>query len=59
MDKEQRRNSYLAMAEEAERKAEAAADPQTKEGWRKIAESYRELARHTWIVQKSSFFGWQ
>jgi hypothetical protein len=47
MDREQRRKAYLEKAEEAERKAQSAIDSETRDGWRRIAESYREMARRT------------
>jgi hypothetical protein len=47
MSKEQRRADYLAKAKDAEDQAAKAKDEQSREQWRKIAESYRELARHT------------
>jgi hypothetical protein len=42
---EKRRDAYLAEARDADKRAEAATDPATKESWRRIAESYRKLAR--------------
>jgi hypothetical protein len=47
MDRERRRESYLAHAKAADEKAEKATDSEAKERWRAIAESYRNLARHT------------
>jgi uncharacterized alpha-E superfamily protein len=47
MSKEQRRADYLAKAREAEEQAAKVKEQLSRDQWLKIAESYRELARHT------------
>lgn len=41
------REELLADAGEAEKRAQAATDRTEQESWRRIAQSYRELAAHT------------
>jgi uncharacterized alpha-E superfamily protein len=47
MSKEQRLADYLAKAKEAEEQAAKVKDQRSKDQWLKIAQSYRELAKHT------------
>jgi hypothetical protein len=47
MDRERRRDAYLAQAKAADENAEKATDRAAKERWLKIADNYRNLARHT------------
>jgi hypothetical protein len=44
MDNSERKQGYLAKAKEAEREADKAKDAEHREGWLKIAGSYRQLA---------------
>jgi hypothetical protein len=44
---EVRKAEYLEKAKEAEELAEKTKDPQVRDSWLKIAQSYRELARTT------------
>ncbi len=46
MDGEKRREGYLAQTKAADEKAASATDSEAKDGWRKIAEGYRGLARN-------------
>ena len=45
MDRETRREGYLARSRAADEKAEAASDPREKEAWHNVAEGFRALAR--------------
>lgn len=45
MNTKEQRENYLAKAAQAEANAEAAADPAAQENWRKIAETFRQLAQ--------------
>jgi hypothetical protein len=45
MNGKQRKEEFLAKAQEAEQQAEKAKDFMVRESWRRIAESYRDLAR--------------
>ncbi|HEY4075457.1 MAG TPA: hypothetical protein VGM26_00870 [Rhizomicrobium sp.] len=45
MDRETRIANFLALAKAADEKAESTVALSAKEGWRKIAERYRDLAR--------------
>ena len=45
MNAEERRKEFLAKAKEADDQAERAKDSDLKISWKRIAESYRELAQ--------------
>jgi len=45
--KENRISEFLAKAEEAEKMAKACKDPQVRDSWQNIAQSYRDLANTT------------
>jgi len=44
MNTKEHRDAYLAKAAQAEANAKAATDPDAKENWQKIAETFRQLA---------------
>ena len=45
MTRLEQQNEHLRKAEEAEAQAETATDPASKETWKRIAVTYRDLAR--------------
>ena len=44
-DQRDRREAYLAQAQQAEERAARATNPVVREGWVKVAEGYRYLAK--------------
>ena len=45
VNKEERQKRFLARAQDAEQRAAKSADPGVRASWRKIADTYRVLAR--------------
>jgi hypothetical protein len=45
MTADERRKDFLAKAKEADEQAEKAKDADLKDSWKRIAQSYRELAQ--------------
>ena len=52
MSSKERRDQYVAKAQEAEEHAEKTADEANKAAWRRIAAGYDDLASHQGDAQK-------